>query len=119
MDDFCFHRQRPVPLQGILQPHIDRWNNNQRQQGRKCKASDHGNGKRCTYSSRIFRIAHCEWHHGDDGCDGGNQDRPDTGDTRCHQCPFTPVSAFTKQLGVIDQDNAVVHHHTQQDKKSH
>ena len=112
-----FRGQPPVPLQRVFQSHADGRDQDQRQQCREGKATDHGNGKRRTDRSGILRVAHRHRKHGYDRRNGGNQDRADARQPGRHQRPVAAVTAPAEDVGIVDQDNAVVHHHSQQDQE--
>ena len=112
-----FQGQPSVPLQRVFQSHANGRDKDQCQQCRERKTADHGNGKRRTNRSGILRVAHCHRKHGYDRRDGSNQDGTDTRQPGRHQRPITAVTALAENIGIVDQDNAVIHHHSQQDQE--
>ena len=112
-----FRGQPSVPLQRVFQSHANGRDQDQCQQCREGKAADHGDGKRRTDSPGILRVTHRHRKHGYDRRDGGNQDRTDTRQPRRHQRPVAAIPAPAENVGIVDQDNAVVDHHPQKDQE--
>ena len=111
-------RERTVPLQRILQPHVSRGKDDQRQQRRESQSTDHSNRKRRSDSSGIFRIAHGQREHGDNRGDACDQNRTDTGQPGRHQRTFASEALLAENTSIVDKDDAVVHNYSKEDQKA-
>ncbi len=111
-------RQVAIPLQRILQPHANGRYQDQSKQGGECQAAYHRNGKWRPDRTGIFSVAHCQREHRHDSCNRRNQDRTDARQACRHQGPVATEALLAEYIGVIDQDDAVVHYYAQQDEEA-
>ena len=110
--------QTAIPLQCIFQPHTNSRDQDQCQQSGESQTTDDRNSERGTDRTGIFRISHCQRKHSHDGRDRSDQDRTDTRQACRHQRPVPPVPLLTENIGIIDQNDTVIYHHSQQDQES-
>ena len=116
------HLERPgkdaQPGQAAEQAEVHGRHQHQGEQGAGDQTADDGDGERGADAAHVFGLAHGQGQHGQDSAQRGDQNRPDADLPGGQQGAPQAEAAPLQQAGVVDEHDAVVDHHAEENQET-